>query len=94
MKLPTDPIPVLKQQQPECDMKINTQHQWKSFHVDLSPVGSGFISGTLGGSCVVEWSLLPGDRCLLNLLSAILSAYIAKGIPTLDLLSPGKYVSA
>lgn len=36
---------------------------------------------------MLEGSLLPGDECLLNLLSAILSAYIAKGTALLDLLS-------
>lgn len=42
---------------------------------------------TLGCRSVLEGSLLPGDECLLNLLSAILSAYIAKGTALLDLLS-------
>lgn len=58
--------------------------------VELHPVGSGFIWGLWELSSVLERSLLPGYGCLLNLLSAILSAYIAKGIPILEFPEPRK----
>lgn len=60
------------------------------FQVELHPVGSGCIWGLWELSSVLERSLLPGYGCLLNLLSAILSAYIAKGIPILEFPEPRK----
>lgn len=51
----------------------------------------------LNGCYVLEWSILPGDGYPLKLLrsgiSAILSAFIAEGIPILVSLSSEKYMS-
>lgn len=59
---------------------------YNTFLVDLSVLDLGVFWDSGRWLCVG----VRACRCLLNLLSAILSAHTAKGIPTLDLLSPEK----